>query len=67
MSKNIVAENKDHLINKILSNPVYSPKSGMVQNLKKALSKLSVSDLSGLAVIIDQKMTGATWRFEDKT
>lgn len=46
---------KDCVIDDILENRVYTPESGMIENLTKALNKLSLADLNGLLVIVKCK------------
>jgi hypothetical protein len=50
---------KVELVEDILKNNVYQPDSGLVRNLKKALTKLSYSDLSNLRSVILCKVDDA--------
>ena len=52
MPTSVREEEKLELIRTILDNPVYVYESGLIQNLKKALLKLSLNDLQNLQLII---------------
>lgn len=45
-------DDKSLLIDNILAQKTYSPESDMMKNLKRALTKLSYSDLANLQVIL---------------
>lgn len=45
--------NKETLLDRILTNPVYSADSGLSQQLRQSLSRLSLVALGQLATLID--------------
>jgi ribosome modulation factor len=63
--RKVAANTKESILDTILTNSVYTPESGLIQQLRHTMSKLSKSDLSNLGLIIQIKMDDAAEALED--